>query len=94
SALHQRNLLELYIGYANTHLNYHGYQDDSKTYQEVKNSYDILQQEDIGDILKSSRLENLYTALKLLGRVEFREALTSLNILTSKNKSLSSVYTE
>lgn len=94
SALHQRNLLELYVGYANTHLNYHGYQDYSKTYQEVKNSYDILQQEDISDILKNSRLENLYTALKLPGRAEFRDALTLLNTLISKNKGVSSVYTE
>lgn len=94
SALHQRNLLELYVGYANTHLNYQNHQEFSKTYQEVKNSYNILQQEDISDILKNSRLENLYAALKLPGRDEFRDALTSLNTTVSTNKGISSVYAE
>lgn len=93
-ALHQRNLLELYIGYSNTHLDYHSYQEYAKSYQEVKSSYDILQQEDISEILRGPRLLTLYTTLKIPGREQFRDALTSLNSLIKKNKGLGSIYSE
>ena len=93
-ATQERDVIELYVGYANTYSNYQQIEADHKTYQFVKRSNDILKSSDFKVIQQNLEVSKIFQTLNIPSSDSFVSDLASLIGLTEKSKGLTSVYTE
>lgn len=94
SAIQHREYLELYLGYYNSLEQYDFYLNQEKTYQLIKNTYNILNSGDLKLIQSLSNLESIYKNLGLEDHHSFENALQALINEETKTKGLNSIYTE
>ncbi|KIH85767.1 AAA family ATPase [Pseudomonas batumici] len=93
-AAQERELIELYIGYANTYHHYQQIEADYSTYQFVKRSSDILNNGDLKILHQNLETAKLFQILNVDFPDAFINDVASLVGLTEKSKGLTSIYTE
>ncbi|WP_460096212.1 AAA family ATPase [Pseudomonas sp. S3_C01] len=93
-ATQERDVIEFYVGYANTYHHYQQIEVDYSTYQLVKRSNDILNSGDLKVIHKNLDSAKLFQTLNIDSPDSFVNDIASLIGLTEKSMGLTSIYTE
>ncbi|GGC89491.1 hypothetical protein GCM10011382_19710 [Vreelandella lutescens] len=94
SAIQQREIIELYVGYYNVVNEYDSYALKSQEYQLIENSYPILKS---GDLVKINSIDNIKFIIEILDLsidAGFETELQSLLDLEKKANGLNSIYSE
>lgn len=94
SAILQREVLELYVGYFNFINEHDLHVKQSNTYQLIKKFYTTLRSGDLKLIRTIQNFETLFQALSLGSSLVFESALQSLIEEESKTSGLNSIYSE
>lgn len=94
SAILQREVIELYIGYFSSIYNYDWHVARSQTYELIRSSHVTFKSRDLGKISKVNNLDKIFHALNIDGVIAFEAALQSLVEEESKTRGLSSIYSE
>lgn len=93
-AINERELIELYIGYANTYKNHQQIEADYSIYQLVKRSFELLTSGDLKVIRHSLDASQLFQKLSLELPDSFISEIVALIDLQDASRGLTSIYTE
>ncbi|MDR5886299.1 ATP-binding protein [Vreelandella janggokensis] len=94
SAIHQREILELYVGYSNFIDYYDFYARRSVEYEKIKSSHLVLASGDLKKIVNINIFGDVFQLLGLGSSLDFESALQSLVEEEKKTSGLNSIYSE
>ncbi|MGK6437964.1 AAA family ATPase [Klebsiella aerogenes] len=91
---HQKDLINLYIGYYHSQKNYEKLTEKYKIHEQVRGCLDILSSYDVLKIKEFVDIKTLYSNLSMENHNLFLEALSSLETKLSKVVGINTVYSE